>query len=75
MALKQFTKENINSLKCEDFRKKPLFVQATQIGEEFEVVTLEGTMKGKAGDFLVRGITGEIYPVDYHIFRKSYDPV
>ena len=73
--MKHFTKENIFGLKCEEYRKRPLFVQATRILESFEVETKEGIMSGKDGDFLVRGIEGEVYPVDYEIFLKTYDRV
>lgn len=52
--------------------KKPIVIEAVQINEEFEVDTLEGTMKGKADDYLVVGIKGEMYPVDKEIFEESY---
>lgn len=53
--------------------KKPIPVGACQINEEFEVDTLEGTMKGKKGDWLMKGIDGEFYPCDREIFEKTYD--
>ena len=43
--------------------------------EPFEVQTLEGTMKGKASDYLVIGINNEKYPVDKSIFEKTYEMV
>lgn len=55
--------------------KKPIPIEAIQIDEEFTVETLEGTMKGKPGDYLIRGIEGEYYPCDEKIFEKSYDLV
>jgi hypothetical protein len=55
--------------------KRPLTIRAKQIFEEFEVETLEGIMRGKAGDYLVIGIAGEPYPVDRQIFQNSYDKV
>lgn len=56
-------------------RKKPIIVHATQMNfpEGFKVETLEGTMCGKQGDYLVIGIDGEKYPVDKSIFERSYD--
>jgi hypothetical protein len=30
-------------------------------------------MQGKAGDYLIKGIEGELYPCDKQIFWKSYD--
>ena len=38
------------------YRKKPLVIQACQMDEAFEVETLEGTMRGNPGDWLIRGV-------------------
>ena len=54
--------------------KRPIVVHAKQIGEEFRVDTLEGNYKqGKPGDYLMRGIDGELYICDKEIFEKTYD--
>jgi len=37
--------------------------------------TLEGTMKASPGDYVVRGIVGEFYPVKPSIFEASYEPL
>jgi hypothetical protein len=55
------------------YTKKPIPIEAIQINEPFTVETLEGTMEGKIGDFLVIGIKGEMYPVDKEIFKESYE--
>lgn len=55
--------------------KRPIQIRAVQIFEEFEVETLEGTMKGKPGDFLIVGIRGEMYPIDKDIFLESYQNI
>jgi len=53
--------------------KKPIVVHAMQMNEEFRVNTLEGNYKqGKPGDYLMRGIEGEMYICDRAIFEKSY---
>jgi hypothetical protein len=39
------------------------------------VGTLEGTMRADVGDFLVRGIAGEIYPVKPEVFEQTYEPI
>jgi hypothetical protein len=55
-------------------RKKPIVVWAKRMDEEFRVNTLEGNYKqGKAGDYLMRGIEGELYICDKAIFEKTYD--
>ena len=56
------------------YRKKPISVLAKQMKHPFEVETLEGRMKGKAGDYLIRGVEGEMYPCDAGIFHKTYEP-
>ena len=54
--------------------KKPLVVHAKRIDEEFRVNTLEGNYKqGKPGDYLMRGIDGELYICDGPIFDRSYN--
>ena len=37
--------------------------------------TLEGIMEATKGDFIIRGIAGELYPCKPDIFEKSYEPV
>ena len=40
-----------------------------------EIKTLEGVMVAKAGDYIIRGVNGEIYPCKADIFHKTYDDV
>lgn len=58
------------------FRKyrKTALAEAVRIDEPFCVETLEGTMTGKAGDYLLRGTAGELYPCDAAIFHQTYEP-
>lgn len=56
-------------------RKKPISIRCYQIDEPFEVETLEGTMKGKKGDWLMVGVDNEMYACDQIIFKKTYDIV
>lgn len=37
--------------------------------------TLEGVMEASPGDFIIRGVKGELYPVKPDIFADTYDPV
>lgn len=54
--------------------KKPIPVRAVQMGEDFRVNSMEGDYKqGKAGDYLMVGIEGEVYICDQQIWEKSYD--
>lgn len=47
-------------------------IKAVRMDKDFEVETLEGTMKGKAGDWLAQGVEGELWPIDADIFKKTY---
>jgi hypothetical protein len=54
--------------------KKPIVVHAKKMDVEFRVNTLEGNYKqGKPGDYLMRGIDGELYICDGPIFEKTYN--
>jgi hypothetical protein len=44
-------------------------------GELLTVRTLEGNMTAQRGDWIVRGIRGEPYPIKDSIFRETYEPV
>ena len=39
------------------------------------IMTLEGTMVARIGDWIVKGAKGEFYPVRDDIFRDTYDKV
>ena len=56
-----------------NYRKKPMVIQAEQQDKAFEVETLEGASKGKAGDYLIIGIKGEKYPCNKEVFEASYE--
>lgn len=68
----QWQKNNLND--PESLFQSPRVIIRSD-GEEFLVETLEGTMKGKVGDYLIKGVKGEFYPVRRDIFEQTYDPV
>ncbi len=68
-----FKKGQVPELRFKKAVKKPIPILCTQIDEPFRVETMEGVMEGKAGDWLVVGIHGEMYPIDKEIFNKTYD--
>lgn len=37
-----------------------------------EIKTLEGVMRANGGDFIIKGINGEIYPCKPDIFKRTY---
>lgn len=38
------------------------------------ITTLEGDMKVKPGDYVIRGVQGEHYPCKPDIFEQTYEP-
>lgn len=40
-----------------------------------KIPTLDGVMEAKQGDWIIRGINGELYPCKPDIFEKTYEPV
>ncbi len=67
-----FKQNKVPDLDFKKAVKKPIAIKCFQINETFEVQTKEGIMKGKKGDWLMIGISGEMYPCDDEIFKKSY---
>jgi len=53
--------------------KKAIPIEVCEIDQPFIVETMEGPLGGKAGDFLMIGIQGEMYPCDREIFFKTYE--
>lgn len=39
------------------------------------IPTLEGTMTANKGDWIIKGIKGELYPCKPDIFDSTYEPV
>ena len=40
-----------------------------------KIETLEGTMTAGAGDYIIWGVGGEVYPCKSYIFEETYEPV
>lgn len=40
---------------------------------KLEIPTLEGVMYASKGDFIIRGIKGELYPIKPDLFYETYD--
>lgn len=63
--VKDFTKDNKNNLS----------VRYNAVGNLFIVETLEGNMFLYPGNWLIRGVHGELYPCKNDIFVITYDKV
>ena len=42
---------------------------------KLQVNTLEGTMEADHGDWIIKGVAGELYPCKDDIFRETYTAV
>lgn len=40
-----------------------------------EIPTLEGIMRANVEDYIIKGVSGEIYPCKPDIFKKTYDEI
>ena len=56
------------------FRKKPVVIEAYKTPKRVKIITLEGTMTAEPGDWIVKGVKGERYPVKPDIFEMTYEP-
>ena len=45
------------------------------LGDDLIIHTLEGNMTANKGDWIIRGINGELYPCKPDIFEKTYEKV
>lgn len=51
-------------------------VSSNDLGESvMQIKTLEGTMIAQQGDYIIRGVQGEIYPCKPDIFEATYEKV
>lgn len=55
------------------YRKKPVIVEAYMAESPMDIDTLEGIMHANAGDYIITGVNGEVYPCKSDIFRKTYE--
>ena len=65
----------VDTTKFKEYRKKPVVISAYPTDEEVIIATREGKMKANIGDYIIRGVDGEIYPCKPDIFHKTYDEV
>ena len=62
----------------EAYEKGIMHYEALKLDEppcELFIDTLEGTHHVSVGDYVIRGIKGELYPCKPDIFEESYEPV
>lgn len=68
----QFTGKNANEI-C---LKLGMSEYAEELcSDDMLIPTLEGEMRAKPGDYIIKGISGEFYPCRKDIFLASYEAV
>lgn len=54
-------------------KETPAIGEIVRDGEHLLIGTLEGIMRAEKGDWIIRGIKGEIYPCKPDIFAATYE--
>ena len=70
---RDIVKGTIDENKFRKYKKKPVVIEAYQTEEEVEIKTLEGVMKANKGDYIIKGVQGELYPCKPDIFYETYE--
>lgn len=65
----QLTKDMLNETFNVEVNNRLVFV----VENKFVVETLEGVMMAKVGDWIIKGIKGELYPCRKDIFKETYE--
>ena len=68
----QFTREEKN---LAEIARLSNGIDITDDGEALRIETLEGIMRAAPGDWIIRGIKGELYPCKPDIFGATYEEV
>lgn len=59
-----------------DVRKQPVEVKARgPVDEREKIATREGVVVAYPGDYVIRGVEGEVYPIGADIFEETYEVV
>ena len=62
-----------------DTLKSPVHHDSDEDGDRFDTLfvdTLEGPdIIAKSGDWIIKGVAGEVYPCKPNVFEATYDPV
>lgn len=60
-------------MKWRKARKKPVIIKFREVNGVELIKTKEGTLRADTTDYIIRGVEGEIYPIDKKIFHKTYE--
>jgi hypothetical protein len=58
-----------------DFKNMPKWIDLDWMtaAENIYIPTLEGVMEARLGDYIIKGVKGEIYPCKSDIFEMTYE--
>lgn len=75
-----FTESVFEGLKTQgrvfNARKKPVEVEVFGPLNLWKTIeTREGTLTAEPGDYIIRGVDGEVYPIDPDVFEETYEVV
>ena len=69
----KLTQDNAGMLA--DWCKGRLISRDDNFEKYIQIITLEGIMTARQGDYIIKGVHGEFYPIAPTIFEKTYDIV
>lgn len=69
----QFTYET--AIECVDFIGSNVTTRTFQGQPILVILTLEGEMTARLGDWIIKGVNGEFYPCKPDILEKTYERV
>lgn len=71
----QWTGKNIDEIK--KLKRSSVFLNSVNAFDDklLVIATLEGNMKANIGDYVIKGVQGELYPCKPDIFHATYDKV
>ena len=65
--------ESQSEIKCYGKNFEMDFSNGTCAVGDIIIKTLEGSMRAKHGDYIIKGVNGEFYPCKPGIFEKTYE--
>lgn len=69
----QWDNEMGTYLEVKEWDTKGFFPSAFHPDESLRIVTLEGVMTVNIGDWVIKGVKGELYPCKPDIFEATYE--
>lgn len=68
----QLTKDSMRE--CVEFIGRDKFSAGGHDPSWIKIITLEGDMLAREGDWIIKGVKGEFYPCKPDIFEQTYEP-